>query len=193
MPPRGSPTSSVLPRRPGVALSSRALPVHARIGRRLDHRAPSGLADRRDRFAPLGATGSSWVFHLATVADSLRPARGAGSWFRLENRARCMRRDPRRAPSRPARPRGRLGPNPPSIGERLLLTLIVGACCQRTDDLSHRACHARRCARHAFDASRDPVVPTGLASDRAGRGCESPRPTRGGCGNPNARSRVERR
>jgi hypothetical protein len=95
LPPRGSPPSSVLPRRPGVALWSRALPVHVPIVRRLDRSASSGLADRRGRFAPLGATGSSGVLHLATVADSFRPARGAGSWFRLMDRARCMRHGPR--------------------------------------------------------------------------------------------------
>lgn len=94
LPPRGCPPSSVLPRRPGVALWSRALPVHDRIVRRLDRFVSSGLADRRGRFAPLGATGSSGVFHLATVADSFRPARGASSWFRFMNRARCMRRGP---------------------------------------------------------------------------------------------------
>jgi hypothetical protein len=95
LPPRGSPPSSVLPRRPGVALWSRALPAFGRIGRRLDRSASSGLADRRGRFAPLGATGSSGVRHLATVAGSFRPVRGASSWFRLANRARCMRRGPR--------------------------------------------------------------------------------------------------
>jgi hypothetical protein len=79
MPPRGSPPSSIRPRRPGVALWSRALPVHGSIGRRLDRSASSGLADRLDRFAPLGATGSFGVFHLATVADSFRPTRGASS------------------------------------------------------------------------------------------------------------------
>jgi hypothetical protein len=73
----------------------RALPVHVRIGRRLDRSASSGLADRLGWFAPLGATGSSGVLHLATVADSFRPARGASSWFRFMNRARCMRRGPR--------------------------------------------------------------------------------------------------
>jgi hypothetical protein len=95
LPPRGSPPSSVLPRRPGVALWSRALPVHIRSCRRLDGTASSGLADRRGRYAPLGATGSSGVLHLATVADSFRPALGASSWFRFESRARCMRRDSR--------------------------------------------------------------------------------------------------
>lgn len=79
MPPRGSPPSSIRPRRPGVALWSRALPVHGSIGRRLDRSASSGLADRLDRFAPLGATGSFGVFHLTTVADSFRPTRGASS------------------------------------------------------------------------------------------------------------------
>jgi len=95
LPPRGSPPSNTLPRRPGVALWSRALPVHVRIVRRLDRSASSGLADRPGRFAPLGATGSCGVLHLATVADSFRPARGASSWFRFMNRARCMRRGPR--------------------------------------------------------------------------------------------------
>jgi len=67
---------------PGVLAShfgSCALPVHVRTGRRLDRFASSGLADRRGRFAPLGATGSCGVLHLATVADSFRPARGASS------------------------------------------------------------------------------------------------------------------
>lgn len=95
LPPRGSPPSSSLPRRPGVALWSRALPVHVMIVRRLDRSASSGLADRRGRFTPLGVTGSSGVSHLATVADSFRPARRASSWFRFVNRARCMRHGPR--------------------------------------------------------------------------------------------------
>jgi hypothetical protein len=79
MPPRVCPPSSVLPPRPGVALWSRALPVHDEFGRRLDRLASSGLADHGDRFAPLGATGSYGVHHLATVADSFRPARKASS------------------------------------------------------------------------------------------------------------------
>jgi hypothetical protein len=95
LPPRGSPPSSVLPPRPGVTLWSRALPVHDGIGRRLDRTSSSGVSEHGDRFAPLGATGSYGVLHLATVADSFRPALGASSWFCHEDRARCMRHHPR--------------------------------------------------------------------------------------------------
>jgi hypothetical protein len=60
------------------------------------------------------------------------------------------------------------GPNPPSLGERLLLNLIVGACCQRTGDPSHSACRIEACPASLTGRLRDLVARTGLASVGSG-------------------------
>jgi hypothetical protein len=79
--------------------------------------ASQGLAERRGRLAPLGATGSPGIPHLATVAGSFRPERGAGSWIHLTARPpRAVRADP--SPVAPG-PAGAEAPTraPPSLGE----------------------------------------------------------------------------
>jgi hypothetical protein len=95
MPSWASSLQSTLPFRLSPPLWIAGDPL-ARIGRirRPGPPASQGLEARKDRLAPLGATGSRGFSHLSTVATSRRPARGAGSWFRLTDRARCKRREP---------------------------------------------------------------------------------------------------
>lgn len=53
---------------------------------------------------------------------------GGGLMASPRSRTRCRRCGTDEPPRHPARPRTSLDPDPPSFGERLLLTLIVGAC-----------------------------------------------------------------
>jgi hypothetical protein len=107
---------SALPLRPGARLWFAGPPLSRAAGLRHDPPASQGLAERRDRLAPLGATGSRGVLHLATVAGSFRPDRGAGSWICLTARPpRAVRADPSPVVSGPA---GAEAPTraPPSLG-----------------------------------------------------------------------------
>jgi hypothetical protein len=103
---------------PGL-FPSRAFPSPAPAFRFGSRSLPSHAFERHDvqvrrRLRVFGHGGIGWSLsglpallgfrHLATVAAPLRSARGAGSWFRLTDRARCRRLEPIHAPSRPNQP-----------------------------------------------------------------------------------------
>jgi len=100
MPSWASSLQSVLPLPPTHALWIRAGSPHTPV--RIDVSVRSRLRVLRwgeVGWPPSGLPALLGFAHLATSSASLRSGRGAGSWLRLEARARCRRRAPLCAPT----------------------------------------------------------------------------------------------